>query len=66
MTISHGQFRGHRPVMIPRKLLHTTDAHHPAVRDEARRRSKDFQLRRADQITATFKPKNLSYTPTPS
>jgi uncharacterized membrane protein len=52
MTISHEQFRGHRPEMIPRKLLHTTDAHHPAVRDEAIRRSKDFQLRLADQITA--------------
>jgi uncharacterized membrane protein len=52
MTISHEQFRGHQPEMVPRKLLHTTDAHHPAVRDEARRRSTDFQLRLADQITA--------------
>ena len=52
MTTSHEQFRGHTPELIPRKLIRATEVHHPAVLHEARRRSKDLQLRLADQITA--------------
>jgi len=32
-------------------VLRSTQIHHPAVLDEARRRSEDFQLRLADRIT---------------
>jgi uncharacterized membrane protein len=42
---------GHYPQLIPRKLLRSGQVHHPAVLDEARRRSDDFQLRLADRIT---------------
>ena len=52
MTTSPGQFRGHPSELIPRKLVRASEAHHPAVLAEARRRSKTFQLRLADQITA--------------
>jgi uncharacterized membrane protein len=47
------QTEGHRhyPQLIPRKLLRSGQVHHPAVLDEARRRSDDFQLRLADRIT---------------
>ena len=40
------------PQLIPRRLLRGGQVHHPAVVDEARRRSADFQLRLADRITA--------------
>ncbi|MGB9227468.1 DUF1003 domain-containing protein [Mycobacterium sp.] len=45
---------GHRhyPQLIPRKLLRGGLVHHPAVVDEARRRSANLQLRLADRITA--------------
>jgi uncharacterized membrane protein len=42
----------HSPQLIPRRLLRGGQVHHPAVLDEARRRSEDFQLRLADRITA--------------
>jgi len=42
----------HNPQLIPRRLLRGGQVHHPAVLDEARRRSGDFQLRLADRITA--------------
>jgi uncharacterized membrane protein len=42
----------HAPQLIPRRLLRGGQAHHPAVLDEARRRSADLQLRLADRITA--------------
>jgi uncharacterized membrane protein len=47
------QTEGHRhnPQLIPRRLLRSGQVHHPAVLDEARRRSGDFQLRLADRIT---------------
>jgi uncharacterized membrane protein len=47
------QTEGHRhyPQLIPRKLLRGGQVHHPAVLDEAKRRSDDFQLRLADRIT---------------
>jgi uncharacterized membrane protein len=48
------QGTGHRrsPQLVPRRLLRSGQAHHPAVVDEARRRSADLQLRLADRITA--------------
>ena len=42
----------HLPILIPRRLLRSGQLHHPAVVDEARRRSEDLQLRLADRITA--------------
>ena len=51
MTTSHDKFRGHPPQLIPRRLVRTSQVHHPAVLDEARRRNKDCQLRLADHIT---------------
>lgn len=45
---------GHRhvPQLVPRRLLRSGQIHHPAVLEEAKRRSDDFQLRLADRITA--------------
>jgi uncharacterized membrane protein len=44
--------RRHSPQLVPRRLLRSGQVHHPAVLDEARRRSEDLQLRLADRITA--------------
>ena len=48
------QAEGHRntPQLIPGRLLRSGQVHHPAVLDEARRRSDKLQLRLADRITA--------------
>ena len=48
------QAEGHRhtPQLIPRRLLRSGQLHHPAVLDEARRRSEKVQRRLADRITA--------------
>lgn len=48
------QADGHRhsPQLIPRRLLRSGQLHHPAVLEEAKRRSANFQLRLADRITA--------------
>ena len=48
------QADGHRhsPQLIPRRLLRSGQLHHPAVLEEAKRRSDNFQLRLADRITA--------------
>jgi len=52
MTTEHSSDTSRRiPQLIPRRLLHGRAAHHPAVLDEAERRSRDFQLRLADRIT---------------
>jgi uncharacterized membrane protein len=40
------------PQLIPHRLLHSNQRHHPAVLEEARRRSETIQLRLADRITA--------------
>ena len=40
------------PQLIPRRLLRSGQIHHPAVLDEAKRRSANFQLRLADRITS--------------
>src|SRR6201988_938869 len=42
----------HTPQLIPGRLLRSGQLHHPAVLDEARRRSEKLQLRLADRITA--------------
>ncbi|WP_232073349.1 DUF1003 domain-containing protein [Mycobacterium stomatepiae] len=42
----------HNPQLIPRRLLRSGQIHHPAVLEEAKRRSDNFQLRLADRITA--------------
>src|SRR6202162_270254 len=42
----------HTPQLIPRRLLRSGQLHHPAVVEEARRRSEKLQLRLADRITA--------------
>ena len=42
----------HSPQLIPRRLLRSGQLHHPAVLDEAKRRSDNLQLRLADRITA--------------
>ena len=48
------QAEGHRhtPQLVPRRLLRSGQVHHPAVLEEATRRSDDLQLRLADRITA--------------
>ena len=40
------------PQLIPHQLLRSNQRHHPAVLEEARRRSAKVQLRLADSITA--------------
>jgi uncharacterized membrane protein len=40
------------PQLIPRRMLHNNQRHHPAVLEEARIRSGKIQLRLADRITA--------------
>jgi uncharacterized membrane protein len=39
------------PQLIPRRLLRDTQIHHPAVLEEAKRRSERIHLRLADRIT---------------
>jgi uncharacterized membrane protein len=51
MATEAGSHR-HNPQLVPRRLLRSGQVHHPAVLDEARRRSEDFQLRLADRITS--------------
>ena len=48
------QADGHRqiPQLIPRRLLRSGQLHHPAVLEEAKRRSDNIQLRLADRITS--------------
>ena len=48
-----GSSSGRRiPQLIPHRLLHNNQLHHPAVVEEAKRRGAKFQLRLADGITA--------------
>ena len=51
-TTSRAQGDWHIPQLVPRGWLRTNQVHHPAVLDEAKRRSDDIQLRLADRITA--------------
>ena len=52
MTTDHHAVTARRiPQLIPHRLLRGRVAHHPAVLEEAERRSRNFQLRLADRIT---------------
>jgi uncharacterized membrane protein len=51
MAASRSQPNRRGPQLIPHAVLPSTRPHHPAVLDEARTRSGDFQLRLADRIT---------------
>jgi uncharacterized membrane protein len=52
MTTDHRAATARRiPQLIPHRLLRSRAAHHPAVLEEAQRRSRNFQLRLADRIT---------------
>ncbi|WP_232069150.1 DUF1003 domain-containing protein [Mycobacterium saskatchewanense] len=42
----------HTPQLIPHRLLRDSQVHHPAVVEEAKRRSERLHLRLADRITA--------------
>ncbi|HEY0227374.1 MAG TPA: DUF1003 domain-containing protein [Mycobacterium sp.] len=42
----------HMPQLIPHRLLRDSRTHHPAVLEEAKRRSESRHLRLADRITA--------------
>ncbi len=61
MTTSRSQPNRPGPQLIPRRVLRSTQIHHPAVLDEARRRSGDFQLRLADRITTFAGSMNFVY-----
>ena len=52
MTIPPSKSGRRIPQLIPHRLLHNNQRHHPAVLDEAKRRSERIQLRLADRITA--------------
>jgi uncharacterized membrane protein len=52
MTTLRANEERHIPQLIPRRLLRTNRVHHPAVLEEAKRRSADIQLRLADRITS--------------
>jgi len=41
----------HIPELIPHRLIRDSQIHHPAVMEEAKRRSEMFHLRLADRIT---------------
>jgi hypothetical protein len=51
-TTSRAQGHWRIPQLLSRGLLRTNQVRHPAVPDEAKRRSDDIQLRLADRITA--------------
>ena len=52
MTDHHTVSARRNPQLVPRRLLRGKGAHHPVVIEEAERRSRDFQARLADRITA--------------
>jgi uncharacterized membrane protein len=52
MTTTPADNHRHNPQLIPGRLLRGGQLHHPAVLEEARRRSQKLQLRLADRITA--------------
>ena len=51
MTTSRDKGDRYIPQLIPHQLLRNNRVHHPAVLEEAKRRSDNFQLRLADRIT---------------
>jgi uncharacterized membrane protein len=52
MTLPRSSADRRIPQLIPHRLLRSTQRHHPAVLEEAKRRSANIQLRLADRITA--------------
>jgi hypothetical protein len=52
MTTLRAKADRHIPQLSPHRLLRNKQVHHPAVLDEAKRRSEAIQLRLADRITA--------------
>jgi uncharacterized membrane protein len=52
MTDPRSKSDRHIPQLIPHRLLRNSQRHHPAVLEEAKRRSDKIQLRLADHITA--------------
>ncbi|MGB8390284.1 DUF1003 domain-containing protein [Mycobacterium sp.] len=52
MTTARSDTDRHKPQLIPHRLLRNNQRHHPAVLEEAKRRSDKIQLRLADRITA--------------
>src|ERR1700739_3257545 len=52
MTLPRSSGDRRIPQLIPHRLLRSTQRHHPAVLEEAKRRSANIQLRLADRITA--------------
>jgi uncharacterized membrane protein len=52
MTLPRSSGDRRIPQLIPHRLLHSTQRHHPAVLEEAKQRSANIQLRLADRITA--------------
>jgi hypothetical protein len=51
------------PQLIPHRLLRNNQVHHPAVLEEAKRRSGTIQLRVADRITAFAGSMNFVWIP---
>jgi len=51
MATPHFNTDRRRPHLIPRRLLRDSEIHHPAVVEEAKRRSERFHFRLADRIT---------------
>jgi uncharacterized membrane protein len=52
MTTPRSHFDRRIPQLVPHLLLRDSHIHHPAVLDEAERRSEKLHLRLADRITA--------------
>ncbi len=52
MSTPHFDAERRTPHLIPHKLLRDSELHHPAVLEEAKRRSERFHFRVADRITA--------------
>jgi uncharacterized membrane protein len=52
MTTPRSNTDRHIPQLIPHRLLRDNQIHHPAVLEEAKRRSEKRHLRLADRITA--------------
>jgi hypothetical protein len=52
MTITRAQGNQRIPQLIPHRSVRNNQVHHPAVLEEAKRRSDNVQLRVADRITA--------------
>lgn len=63
MTLPRSSGDRRIPQLIPHRLLHSTQLHHPAVLEEATRRSANIRLRLADRITAFARFDELRLNP---